>query len=78
MGDTFYRIRADDLVVVELMANPPAIIEYNEDMGSVMKKFDESKAWNLPVLNNGKYLGFISRSTILAKYRDKLKVTSLT
>lgn len=68
----------NDLVVVELMANPPAIIEYNEDMGSVMKKFDESKAWNLPVLNNGKYLGFISRSTILAKYRDKLKVTSLT
>ena len=68
----------NDLLVVELMGIPPAIIEYNEDMRSVMKKFDESKAWNLPVVNKGKYLGFISRSTILSKYRDKIKITNLT
>lgn len=39
---------------------------------SVMKKFDETGAWNLPVINEGEYVGFISKSSIFANYRSKL------
>jgi len=61
-----------DLPVVELMKNAPAVLYINEDMASVMKKFDESKAWNLPVLKDGKYIGFISKSSVFASYREQI------
>jgi CIC family chloride channel protein len=41
-------------------------------MDTVMKKFKESGAWNLPVIHNGKYVGFISKSRIFNAYRDVL------
>ena len=37
-----------------------------------MKKFDETGAWNLPVVENKKYIGFISKSSVFSKYRSKL------
>ncbi|MCU7522622.1 MAG: CBS domain-containing protein [Ignavibacteria bacterium] len=37
-----------------------------------MKKFDETGAWNLPVVNNRKYVGFVSKSSIFTKYRDSI------
>ncbi len=37
-----------------------------------MKKFDQSGQWNLPVVDKGKYVGFISKSNILSKYRNEL------
>jgi CIC family chloride channel protein len=46
-------------------------------MNTVMKKFQDSGAWNLPVLKAGKYAGFISKSKLLTAYRRKLiQVTS--
>jgi CIC family chloride channel protein len=41
-------------------------------MESVMKKFDETGAWNLPVIDAGEYVGFISKSSIFSNYRNKL------
>jgi len=41
-------------------------------MDSVMKKFNECGAWNLPVVRNRKYIGFISKSTIFNAYRTEL------
>jgi len=41
-------------------------------MKKVMQKFQDSNAWNLPVIKNGKYLGFISKSKLLTAYRRKL------
>ena len=37
-----------------------------------MKKFEESGQWNLPVVENEIYIGFLSKSTILDKYRHEL------
>lgn len=56
----------------ELMRQPAAIVHPDESMYDVMKKFDETGAWNLPVIDNGKYAGFVSKSSIFSKYRDKL------
>lgn len=44
----------ESVLVKQLMRKPPATITQDEDMQSVMKKFDETNAWNLPVVKEGK------------------------
>ncbi|MCX6295709.1 MAG: chloride channel protein [Bacteroidetes bacterium] len=61
----------------ELMIVPPATISSTQTMESVMRKFDETGAWNLPVIDNGKYIGFISKSSVFTSYRTKLKATTI-
>lgn len=68
----------DKIQVKELMSKPPAIILAGESMESVMKKFDETEAWNLPVVSGDKYLGFVSKSSIFTKYRERLIRDALT
>jgi CIC family chloride channel protein len=58
--------------VETLMTIPPAFIEANENMDQVMRKFEETGAWNLPVVENGRYLGFVSKSKIFSVYRRVL------
>jgi CIC family chloride channel protein len=41
-------------------------------MQQVMNKFQNTGAWNLPVIKDGKYLGFVSKSKMLTAYRRKL------
>ena len=55
-----------------LMSMPPAFVNKNDTMEGVMAKFEDSGAWNLPVLDNGKYIGFISKSKIFNSYRKLL------
>ena len=63
----------DVISVNDLMENAPAIIFYHDDsMQDIMKKFEVSGAWNLPVIKDGKYFGFISKSKMLTVYRNKL------
>ncbi|MFO7744032.1 MAG: chloride channel protein [Psychroflexus sp.] len=62
-----------EMTVIELMQKAPDIIEINEcKMKDIMKKFQETGAWNLPVVKDGKYVGFISKSKLLTAYRQKL------
>ncbi|MDR2928530.1 MAG: chloride channel protein [Cytophagaceae bacterium] len=58
--------------VRDVMAIPPELIESSETMDEVMKKFEDTNAWNLPVTENGKYLGFVSKSKIFSVYRKVL------
>lgn len=61
------------LFVKNLMHAPPEHIFYDTDnMKQVMQKFQDSGAWNLPVIKEGKYVGFISKSKLLTAYRRKL------
>lgn len=63
----------DTLFVENIMKMPPSVLRLNEDMGTVMKKFDETNAWNLPVVDaENVYIGFISKSAIFSNYRNQL------
>ncbi|MEP6261561.1 MAG: chloride channel protein [Gillisia sp.] len=63
----------DEIKVRELMQEAPEIIELGRDSTKdIMRKFQESDAWNLPVVENEKYVGFISKSKLLTAYRQKL------
>jgi len=62
-----------DVIANDLMQNPPAVIILEEDkMTDVMRKFQDSGAWNLPVVSKGAYFGFVSKSKMLTAYRRKL------
>lgn len=58
--------------IVNLMQMPPEIIDIDEHMQKVMKKFNDSNAWNLPVCQKGRYIGFISKSKLFSAYRSQL------
>ncbi len=63
----------DKIIVETLMHNAPEHIFYETDnMQQVMQKFQDSGAWNLPVIKDGKYHGFVSKSKLLTAYRRKL------
>ncbi|HRD38636.1 MAG TPA: CBS domain-containing protein, partial [Bacteroidia bacterium] len=62
----------DKIIAHEMMQKPSMVIELSEDIFSIMKKFEESGQWNLPVVENGLYVGFLSKSSILDKYRNQL------
>jgi chloride channel protein, CIC family len=59
--------------VTRFMVSPPAVINVSMTMDKIMRVFDDTKAWNLPVVDeNNKYLGFVSKSSMLNAYRQVL------
>ena len=66
--DLYRKMRVSDF-----MAIPPAKIEVGMSMDKVMKIFDDTAAWNLPVVENGLYVGFVSKSKIFNSYRRVLR-----
>ncbi len=59
--------------VRDLMHSAPDLVFYKKDsMEEILKKFKGSGAWNLPVIKDGKYYGFISKSKMLTVYRAQL------
>jgi len=63
----------NQLYVRDFMNAPPSYIFQNETMESVIRKFDETGAWNLPVIDaGGGYVGFVSKSKLFSAYRRML------
>lgn len=60
------------VAVETVMKSAPEIIFHDDTVGQIMQKFKTSDAWNLPVIKNEKYIGFISKSKLLTAYRNKL------
>lgn len=59
--------------VSTLMRAVPDRLSIEEPMEAVMRKFEETGAWNLPVEDvNGEYIGFISKSAMFTAYRKTL------
>ena len=62
------------MTVDRFMAKPPAKIIVGTPMERVMRIFDDTGAWNLPVIDEyGRYVGFVSKSKIFNSYRQVLK-----
>lgn len=63
----------DRFVVETFMVSPPARVVNTMSMDMIMKIFDDTGAWNLPVEDEeGRYLGFVSKSMIFNQYRSVL------
>ncbi|MGN7822418.1 chloride channel protein [Chitinophaga sp. 22536] len=59
----------DTITVKKLMKAPPAVVSLKDNITLVLKKFDEAHVWNLPVVQDKRLMGFVSKSRILNKYR---------
>ena len=67
----------DSYHVYNFMRSAPAYVYVNEKMDRVMAKFEQTDAWNLPVVTEDRtYVGFISKSKIFSSYREQLKQVS--
>ncbi len=72
-GIMFDKSLYDTVKVRSLMQSASDIIYYEKDSAEViLNKFKRTGAWNLVVIKNGKYFGFISKSRLLTAYRRKL------
>ena len=58
--------------VKKLMIYPPEKVDVKDSMDTVMEKFEQTQAWNLPVLDGDKYVGYVSKSKIFSAYREVL------
>lgn len=63
----------DTTFVRDYMTTPPTVVNVTDPMDSVMKKFEETGAWNLPVIQDDKYVGFVSKAKIFNTYRRVLQ-----
>ena len=59
--------------VSRFMSAVPEVIEITYPMDKVMEIFDRTNAWNLPVVDKGRYVGFVSKSKIFNSYRRVLR-----
>ncbi len=59
--------------VRRFMSMPPDRIDIHDSMENVMRIFDKTNAWNLPVVDGTKYVGFVSKSKIFNSYRKLLR-----
>ncbi len=63
----------DEVLVESLMINVADIATTEDNMDDVMRKFNSTGYWNLPVLDkDGKYMGFVSKSKLFTAYRKML------
>jgi CIC family chloride channel protein len=63
----------DSVLVKDLMYMPEHFISPGDSMEVVADKFETSGRYNLAVIENGKYLGFISRASVFSRYRKTLQ-----
>lgn len=64
----------DTTSVKELMTESHAV-NVDESLHDILKKFDDTKQWNLPVVKDNIYIGFLSKARILSEYRTELMKT---
>ncbi len=75
--DMFRRDLYETAHVYNYMLSAPAYVYPDESMDSVMCKFEQTGAWNLPVVTADRtYVGFVSKSRIFNAYRSELKNVS--
>lgn len=63
----------ESIEISNLMHSPPDKVNITDNMQTVMRKFEKTGAWNLPVIEDGTYKGFLSKSTIFNAYRNNLR-----
>ena len=61
------------IIVEEVMRSDIPRASYSDSMVEILKKFDLTNVWSIPVIQNGKFMGLISKATLLDHYRKELK-----
>jgi len=62
--------RNKDLTIADVMIIPPAVVQFADSVTKVMNLFDVYDVWHLPVVADGQFKGFISKSKLFIRYRE--------
>lgn len=63
----------DKKKVKDFMVVPETVIQSSDSMDTVAQKFHETKIFNIPVVDKGKYIGFVSKANVFSSYRQMLQ-----
>lgn len=63
----------DSTMITDIMTKPQITVSLNESVESIAEKFNKCDKYNFAIIQDGKYIGFISRANLLSEYRKKLK-----
>jgi CIC family chloride channel protein len=63
----------DSVYVRDLMYMPSPIVEWGMSVKEIAELFETTEHYNLPIVQNGKYMGFISKAKVFSTYRKLLK-----
>ena len=63
----------DSVMVTSLMQAPMTSATMDDTMEDIVLKFQKTAQFNIVVLKEGKYVGFVSRAAVFSKYRLMLK-----
>jgi CIC family chloride channel protein len=66
----------DQVNVLDIMHRPDVEIQIGDSMENVAQKFRVSEHYNIVVLDQGKYVGFLSRANVFSAYRKVLREMS--
>lgn len=66
----------EEVKVKDLMFTPHNAVDPDQSMEEVAKEIQESGHFNIPVVKNGKYIGFVSRANVFSSYRRMLRYFS--
>ncbi len=70
----FNTLMYDTVLVEQIMDANPDIVNDTDDLAEVLRKMDMKRCFSMPVVSNGRFIGMISKATLLDKYRDELNV----
>lgn len=70
----FNTLMYDTVLVEQIMDRNPDIVLDDDDLSEALRIMDMKRCFSLPVISNGKFLGMVSKATLLDKYRDELNV----
>ena len=62
--------------ILDFTVIPEYVINPDDSMENIVKKFEVSGKYNIPVVKNRKYLGYMSRANVFSVYRDMLSEIS--
>ncbi|MBD3749382.1 MAG: chloride channel protein [Sphingobacteriales bacterium] len=63
------------LTVKELISKTKYQVNVDDEIDTIIAKFEEADLWYMPAFENGNFVGFISKTRLLSAYRNKLKLT---
>ena len=69
----FNQYRVKFMSITEIVSQPETIVLLEDKVEKVMKQFETSNSKILPVIQKGKYFGFLSKIDVLENYRQRLK-----
>ena len=66
----------DEVKVKDMMFTPHNAVDPDQSMEEVAREIQESGHFNIPVVKQGKYIGFVSRANVFSSYRRMLRYFS--